>query len=318
MIKFFVVLLTSLFAMALHAKTITSIDILDATLKAALKNKGSCLRYQLPTRFCVWFSPWVGRNVTPVLDHYLPDLVVIVYRNKEDNPWLEANQLLDKPSAMAQASVIQQVGSGNHSFLDEHEQQVIFKEADVIGNPALAILPQYVGEVLLTSTATPMKPYFQSMLDSALWRGFMPEALPEEAAAVALSMIHHIGTGLTDWGGVYPHEGTVMGNNDAKASMVIAERAADLLTNSASYGHIHQVLTNSCGEHCKAASITENSNATLFQLIYPIEQTDCAPLGSDSSYNERMLNDKGVYMWVVWRQYQGCADGDGKFIGVFP
>jgi hypothetical protein len=100
--------------------------------------------------------------------------------------------------------------------------------------------------------------------------------------------------------------------------MVVAARAADLVTNTLSYGHLRQVVENTCGQHCKAAPIAENSEQTLFQLIYPIEQTDCAPLGSELSYDERMLNDKGAYIWVVWRHYQGCVDGDGKFVGVFP
>ncbi len=301
-----------------NAKTITSMDIVNSTIKAALKSDGGCLHYQLPTRFCVWFSPWVGRNTTPLLDHYLPDVVVIVYRSPPDNPWVEVNTLFDKPSQIVQARFIKKIGSGNYSFLDTHEQQVIFKEADVIGNPALTVLPKYSGEMLLTSTAIPMRPYFQSMLDSALWRGFMPEALLEETASVALGAIHHIGSGLTDWGGVYPHEGTVMGNNDAKASMVIAARATDLLTNNSSYGHVHQAFKNICGAHCKAAPITENNNDILFQLIYPIEKTNCVPLGTDDSYDERMLNDQGVYVWVVWRRYQGCANGDGTFMGVMP
>ncbi len=324
MIKSVLTIVVTLAMTTLQANTLTSINIVDVTLKAALKSHSPCLRYKIPTQFCLWISPWAGKNVTPFLDHYSPDLVVIVYRNQADNPWIEVNALLDKGSHMAQASVMAHlgasspIGSGNHSLMDTHEQAVIFKEADVIGNPAVALFPKYIGDVLLPSTATPMKPYFQSILDSVLWRGLMPEALPEEMASVALGAIHHVGIGLVDWGGVYPHEGTVIGNNDAKASMVIAQRAADVLTNHIGYGHLKQSLDNTCGQHCNASPITENSNDTLFQLIYPIEQTDCVPLGSEASYNERMLNDKGVYMWIVWRHYQGCVDGEGKFIGVFP
>ena len=318
MIKFLFTVLTLFIATTIHAKNITSVHIVHSTLTAAMKSDGGCLQYHVPTRFCLWLSPWVGRNTTPVLDHYLPDLVVIIYRNAGENPWIEANTLFDTPSAIVQSHVIQHIGSGDHTFLDAHEQQVIFKEADVIGNPALAILPNSIGEMLLTSTATPLKPYFQSMLDTALWRGFMPEALPEETVSVALGAIHHIGSGLIDWGGVYPHEGSVIGNNDAKASMAIAARAADLLTNPTGYGHIHQGLENTCGAHCTAAAITENSKDTLFQLIYPIEKTNCVPLGRDDSYDERMLNDQGAYVWIVWRHYQGCADGQGTFIGVIP
>jgi integrating conjugative element protein (TIGR03756 family) len=185
----------------------------------------------------------------------------------------------------------------------------------VIGNPALLVFSQSLNSLLLKSISRSMKPYFQSMTDSLLWRGLMPEALPEETASIALEALHHVGTGLNDWGGIYPHEGTVMAENDLKASMVIAQRAADLLTNNSTYGHVHQTLSNSCGKHCKASSITENSDETLFQLIYPIEETDCSPLGSEKSYRDDMINEEGAYVWILWRHYQGCPNGDGHFLG---
>jgi integrating conjugative element protein (TIGR03756 family) len=190
---------------------------------------------------------------------------------------------------------------------------VVFKEADVIGNPALIALPR--GLVLLPSTSIPMNPYFQSMADSLLWRGFMPQAAAEETASIVLENLHHVGTGFSDWGGVYPHEGTVMNIDDLKASMVIAQRATDLLTNAKSLGHIHQTLMTQCGQHCQSSPIQENSKETLFQMVYPIEQTSCSALGSDESYDESMHTEEGAYVWVVWRHYKGCEDGDGKYIG---
>jgi integrating conjugative element protein (TIGR03756 family) len=315
MIKLHWLLLLILFSINVQAENITSWTLTRATLSGAIN--GNCLRYKLPRKFCIWVSPFGGRKLTPVLDHYLPDLVVVVYRNNDENPWTEAKILLDKMSATAQETVFPHVGSGNHSFLDAHEQSVIFKEADVIGNPGLTVMPHYFKLVLLPSTAKPLFPYFQSMIDSFLWRGFMPQALPEEAAAVALGEFHHVGRGLTDWGGVYPHEGTVMSQDDARASMVIAQRAADLLTNTMPYLHVHQTLSLTCGQHCQSSAIKENSDETLFQLVYP-EQSDCAVLGSDQSYNEKMLNEKGAYVWIVWRHYHGCADGDGLYIGETP
>lgn len=315
MTKWFLSLLLFAVAFDANAKSITSVDITQATVKG-IKN---CLHYQFPPkRFCIWLSPESGRTLTPVLDHYLPDLVVTVFRNQEDNPWSEARTLLDKPSHAIQQGFINKVGNSNHSFLDEHAQEVMFKEADVIGNPGLAVIPSYIGEVILSSTSVPFKPYFQSMVDSALWRGLMPQALPEEVAAVALNVIHHVGTGINDWGGIYPHEGTIVANDDAKASLVIAQRAADIVTNPHIYGHVHQSLENSCGENCDASPIVENSKDTLFQLIYPIVDDDCSMLGSEKSYNEKMLNDEGAYAWIVWRHYQGCPEGDGKLIGVTP
>ena len=314
MLTFLIIILsTNAFA---SSANFTTVSVTKNTLKAFTKLNGNCLNYKIPTRFCIWVSPLGEVSTTPMLDHYLPDLVVVVYRNSDENPWIEAKTLLDVPANKAQAVFLPDAGSGNHGFMQGNDQAVIFKEADVIGNPALLVLPQRL--TLLPSTASAMRPYFQSMLDSALWRGLMPQASVEEAASLVLGELHHVGIGLTDWGGVYPHEGTVLGNDDARASMVVAQRAADLLTNTTIFGHVRASLANTCGTHCKASPIKENSKDTLFQMISPVEEDECSVLGSDQSYQENMQNNEGAYAWIVWRHYQGCVDGEGTFIGVTP
>jgi len=293
---------------------INSGTIIKDTL-AALPN---CLHYQIPTHFCLWVNEWGEVNTTPVTSHYLPDLVISVFAKPHDNPWFEANKIVDSVGQPIQQGIVKTVtgmdaGSGNHILLDQHEQNVIFKEADVIGNPALAMIPAHG---LLPSAATPWLPYFQSMADSLLWRGLPPIALPEEALAVGLNVMHHIGTGVTNWGGVYPHEGKVINDNDVKASAVIADRAGDLVTSQSELGHVYKYLTNSCGEHCSAAPIQENNKETYFQMIYPVTQTDCHILGDSESYSSNMINSEGAYVWVVWRHYEGCADGEGQYAGI--
>ncbi len=295
------------------SESIHSGTIISDTM-TALPN---CLHYQIPIHYCMWISEWGEVNTTPVLSHYLPDLVVSVFTKPYDNPWLEINKIVDSIGQPIQKEIIQgftgfDVGSGSHSLLDSHEQAVVFKEADVIGNPALMMIPQHG---LLPTTSTSWKPYFQSMTDSVLWRGLPPAALPEEGMALGLNIVHHVGTGLMNWGGVYPHEGKVIGENDAQASAVIAERAADLVTRHSEYGHIYQNLSTACGQHCSASPIQENSKETYFQMIYPITQNDCHILGSNDSYSSHMLNPEGAYVWVVWRHYEGCADGDGQYLG---
>jgi integrating conjugative element protein (TIGR03756 family) len=276
-----------------------------------------CLHYQIPIHYCVWVNEWGEVNTTPVLSHYLPDLVVSVFNKPHDNPWVEINKIVDSAGQPAQQGLIKGItgfdaGNGNHSLLDSHEQSVLFKEADVIGNPALVMIPAHG---LLPSTATPLVPYFQSMVDSVLWRGLPPASLPEEGMALGLNVTHHIGTGITNWGGIYPHEGKIINDNDVKASIVIAERAADLVTQHGEYGHVYKDVSTSCGEHCSAAPIQENSKETYFQMIYPVTQTDCHILGDGDSYSSDMLNSDGGYVWIVWRHYEGCADGDGQYLG---
>ncbi|MEO8964697.1 MAG: TIGR03756 family integrating conjugative element protein [Gammaproteobacteria bacterium] len=281
---------------------------------AALPN---CLHYQIPTHFCIWISESGDINTTPIVSHYLPDLVISVFAKPHDNPWIEVNKILDNIGQPIQKEIVKSVtgidvGNGNHNLLDQHEQNVIFKEADVIGNPALTMMPAHG---LLPSIATPWQPYFQSMSDSLLWRGLPPAALTEEGMALGLNVIHHIGIGLTNWGGVYPHEGKVINDNDTKASAVIAERAGDLVTSRSEYGHVYKYLSTSCGEHCSASPIQENSEEAYFQMIYPTTQTDCHILGNSDSYTPDMLNPERAYVWVVWRHYEGCADGDGQYLG---
>jgi integrating conjugative element protein (TIGR03756 family) len=292
---------------------INSVSITKATLTAL----PSCLHYQIPTHFCIWVSELGEVNVTPIVSHYLPDVVISVFNKPHDNPWLEINKILDSVSQPIQNQLVKDVtgiaaGSGSHSFETENEQNVIFKEADIVGNPALTLIPNHG---LLHSTATPFIPYFQSMLDSLQWRGLPPASLPEEALALIFNVQHHIGKGLTNWGGIYPHEGKVANDNDMKAAAVIAERAGDLITNPANLGHIFKSLSTKCGEHCSAAPIQENSKETYFQMIYPITQNECHILGESNSYDPTMLNSEGSYTWVVWRHYSGCADGEGVYVG---
>jgi integrating conjugative element protein (TIGR03756 family) len=278
----------------------------------------SCLHYQVPIHYCVWVSELGKINTTPILSHYLPDLVVSVFNKPRDNPWLEINKIVDGVGEPVQQGIVKSVtgldvGNGNHSLLDTHEQTVVFKEADVVGNPALAMIPAHG---LLPSTSKPWWPYFQSMVDSMLWRGLPPTSLPEEGMALGLNITHHVGTGLTNWGGIYPHEGKVINDNDTKASIVIAERAADLVTQQGVYGHVYKYLPASCGEHCSASPIQENSKETYFQMIYPVTQTDCHILGDNESYSSDMLNSEGAYVWIVWRHYEGCSNGDGQYLGM--
>ena len=306
-------LLISLLLSLSAEASINTATIIQDTLTAL----PSCLHYQLSAHFCIWISPTGKINTTPIVSHYLPDLVVSVFNQPHDNPWIEINKIIDNTSRPIQNTLIKattrlNAGGGRHGLQNQHEQDVIFKEADVIGNPALLLIPAHG---LLPSTATPWLPYYQSMTDSLLWRGIPPYVLPEEGMALGLNITHHVGMGFQNWGGMYPHEGKVINDNDVKASMVIAQRATDLLTNSNVFGHIHKELDLKCGKQCKAAPIQENSKQTYFQMIYPVIQHSCHVLGTNESYTPSMLNQKGAYVWIVWRHYEGCSNGYGHYIG---
>ncbi len=296
---------------------ITSVDIAARTLEA-LPN---CLHYEVKGA-CVWLSKTGIKTATPYLSHYLPDVVISVFNKSDDNPWLEMRTTLDAAGAKAQSAMVSTltndtVGGGQHKFNNPLQENTFFKEADVIGNPALTALPKT--PVLLSSTATPLKPYFQSMLDSALWRGFSPQADAEQAYAAGVALVRYIGTqgGMITWGTALPYEGKVETSNDAKAAAVIAQRAGNLITttNATNWGHVYQSLSTNCGTGCTAATIQERSEDAQFQLIYPVTQNSCQVFGRTMMYGEEEeMKTQGAYLWVLWRKYEGCIQGDGELI----
>lgn len=297
-------------------------DINSATMTAdTLEALPSCVHYEIKG-LCYWAN-WNGINTTPYIEQYLPDVVVTVFNKPGDNPWLEIRDTYDEAGKAAENQIVSsltdlKVGDGQHSLDDVREQNVFFKEADVIGNPGLAVLPKDI--VFLPSTATPFVPYYQSMLDAASWRGLpqIKTTLAEEAYAMVADPFHHVGTQFINWGGVYPHEGKVASSNDAKAAAVIAQRAGDLITsnNPIILGHIYKPLSTQCGEECNAAAIQENSSNTKFQMIYPVEENRCDYFGKTIDFGQTAeTQTNGAYVWIVWRHYSGCANGEGQYIG---
>jgi integrating conjugative element protein (TIGR03756 family) len=301
------------------AAGITSVDITAATLKG-LANPESCLKYHVEPAVCVWLSPEGAQTFTPYIEQHIPDLIVSVYRNEDENPWFEARKLLDAMPGNVRQKLVPMIGSGDSPLNKVGDNGVIFKEADVIGNPAVSMFMQHIPYASLKTTARPMMPYYLSIVDTMAWRGTSLLSKPEETYSIGADFIHRVGTGFTNWGGVYPHQGFVLGTDDAIASMVIAERAADLVTTSIPFDHVHQILPEDCGFKCRASPIKENSDETLFQRIYPDKQNSCEIFGSDASDSDGIYNqDKqydGSYAWIVWRKYEGCVQGDGVFIGV--
>ncbi len=302
---FFVLLMTpSAFA------SIDSAEIISDTLLGL----PACLHYEV-LGTCFWLTPEGATIATPYVQHYLPDVVVSVFNQNDGNPWLEIHDTFDQAGQLADESMVKLIADvpaagGQHSFQTPLEQHVFFKQVDVIGNPALPLLP--TAPVLLPAAAIPLLPYFQSMLDSALWRGFPPQALPEQAYAYGADVTHYIGSGLTIWGGVYPYEGKTFAGNDWKAGAVIAQRAVNMLTASNEWGHIYKSLPINCGTECEAATIHEDDDQTQFQAIYPAFSSLCEVFGRSSSYGENVKAPAdGAYLWIMWRRYQGCIPAPG-------
>lgn len=296
---------------------INSVEIAARTLSAA----PHCLHYQIKG-VCFWQFKGVITK-TNYLIHYLPDVVVSVFNKSNENPWLEMRDTLDVAGSAAQSAIVSgltedKVGSGQHKFNNPLVENTFFKEVDIVGNPALATFSNYAQ--FLPSAASIGMPYFQSMLDSALWRGFSPQADPEQLYAASVALVRYIGMGggSVTWGTAVPFEGKIETSNDAKAAAVVAQRASNLMTttNASSFGHVYQPLGTTCGTQCKAATIKENDDDTQFQMIFPVAETTCERFGQHVSYGEEAeTKTQGAYAWVLWRKYEGCVQGAGTFVG---
>ena len=202
-------------SLQLNAGALTSAEIAAKTIEAV----PNCMHYKIEGA-CFWMDRWGLVTSTPYADQYLPDVIVSVFDKPGDNPWLEMNDTIDQVGKVTEGKIVgiasggDHVGYGQHSMADSHEQSVYFKEAEVIGNPALVLFNHWT---FLSSTAIPLLPYFQSMLDAVMWRGFTPEAMPEKVAAMGQDMVRRIGAFPITWGGAFPIEGSINAGNDAKA-----------------------------------------------------------------------------------------------------
>jgi len=291
-----------------------SLDTLD--IIARTQSCRHCYHYRVKG-VCVWGTIKNGMpRVTETLrvSHYLPDVVVSVFPEK--NPWTEAEHAFQRPAkSVANKLGYGPLGSGHSESREAGIANIRFKEATVIGHPSNLVLANIPGMDLLPSQAKPWVPYYISISDTLLWRNAEPEMLayPEKLIPGA----KEVGEGLKwSWGPLYPRTGFVMHENDAKASGVIALRAAHLASTSHRIPHISVNLTNnSCGKKCKGPGAIFNNDDALFQMIYPKKEKRAHKLVSDIDEEwAKELSDDEAYVWVVWRKYEGCKDGKGKFL----
>lgn len=300
---------------AYASDTINSFDVVEDTLKGA----SHCLHYKI-VGMCFWLRCSIegcGIKTTLKIDHYLPDVVVSSYTHPNNNPWWFAQQVEDP--VLYQAGKMQMhhfahfsMGSGDEQDNSHRDLNNKFHEVDIIGNPALSILSGY--DVLLPSTATPFTPYYSSLMDTYAWR-FL--ALERFYPGSFIPGIHDVGTFvLHDWGPVYPRNGYVNQPDDAKAAAVDVLRASTIVT-ATGQPHIYMPLSNTCGKHCRAYPVKENSKDAQYQMIYPKVEKQCIVFGGSDITSlhpwETDAYTKGHdrYVWILWRHYRGCIPKNG-------
>jgi integrating conjugative element protein (TIGR03756 family) len=298
-------------------------QVIEATINAA----PSCLKYKV-IGLCFWkvcaaHFCWIEETLK--VDQYLPDAVVSIYRKDDSNPWDYPHTIVDPLAhqiGQTQTKSIMgfDMGVGYQSNSQPQEQNNHFKEADLIGNPAIAIF-QSLDDVFLPSQAKPFMPYYLSQADSYLWRSPLIEMALYPSGLVP--GLHVVGSLINNWGNVYPRTGFIDQPADGKVAAVIAQRAADIATRT-TQPHVYQPLNinNSCGDHCDTWEAKENDPNTNWQMIYPKQENICVVFGENDLKQLRPWEQDaaqqgdGNYAWIMWRHYRGCIpDKGGTYVG---
>ena len=287
-----------------------------------LKAVPQCLHYRV-FGLCYWLvcdGAICNIHSTLKVEHYLPDAVVSVYRQYQNNPWDYANRAVDTAAYQAGVTAVgMKLGGGNESTRSQYDQDTHFKEVDIIGNPAISVFSVAKYGLIPASLAKPFMPYYVSLADAYVWRSPLVEMT--RYPANLLPGVHIVGSLLNNWGSIYPRTGFILQPQDVKAAAVIAQRAADITTRSLQPHIYHPLPSGSCGSDCTVVEVKENNTDTQWQMIYPIVETECSVFGKNDLKqrhpwgSEAARASKGDYVWVLWRRYHGCIPADGKYLG---
>ena len=303
-----------------------------------------CLDWKI-IGLCLWLRCKHGRcrvNTTPRVRHHLPDLVFLAYDQTGNAPWVEWKTLASvaaAPGLLAGGSYPHQGSRDGHALR--------FKEVDAIGHPVPLRRGLPGVDYLCRSQAKPMFPYFSSVADALQWRGGGVESFRAESVTPGLREIGE--WPLNSWGAIFPRTGFVLQPEDAKAAAVTVQRAADIVTQlgqarvyvpfayDGSREVVHGDTAASNQDACEdsggawkgvSAAYGQcrtqwqmawlpplNERNARWQMISPQPQSSCESFGSPSNWSSGKTSLDGSYAWNLWRPYECCAPGKGKYLG---
>jgi integrating conjugative element protein (TIGR03756 family) len=285
---------------------------------------------------CMWMlmTPYGPvYSYTMFVKHFLPDLLISVFRNKESDP-LKTYQVVDKAmDKIGQATYklySSEITGTGHVGDNPTTDMDRFYDVNVIGNPAISEFK--TGFATHKAVTTPYAIYYSSLLDQLLWHNPEPELLLHPTAL--LPFFNNEGSMFAPWGSLYPRYGVVTQFSKYKAAGVIALRASHIATHKGQSHLYNKAKTGAtaCGVMCKvSASMINKPNDIEFQLVYPLDKTfiynkkdigynDTIPASVHDfthSYKSEETKEGGDnYAWLLWRKYEGCLPGKGALVGV--
>lgn len=271
-----------------------------------------CIRWQVKG-ICYWLqcTPWGCKVRTSVkVKHFIPTVVVSSYAQTGNNPWSEVSQLGHGIPGIAEG------GGSNAQKRSQRKDNLVFKNVDVIGHPALAapVFNNFMGSMGYTcgTSAKPFVPYFLSTLDAVMWRAGIPESVYPEALIPGRREVGNQASGNM-WGNIYPRSGFATQVDDFKAAALMAQRAADIVTRTGQV-HIYRTLRDSPGAgYWPPGPVTENTGNEnhQWQPLAPAVSHSCAVF----PVSDTPQAQDGNYAWSLWQPYSCCQRRGQTFLG---
>lgn len=281
-------------------------EINTATIMASTVSP-SCADYKV-VGMCYWLkcTYWKCSVKTSIkVAHFIPEMVVSAYNHDNQSPWTEV-KWLNKG-----------VMGGQSQTPHKRYTQFTFKNGEAFGHPggiALTMLNSL--GYSCSSQTTPYQPYFLSGLDFFAWRFDMPEMFYPEAFT---PFMREMGKNGDQWGNLYPRSGSVTQSHDYKASAVIAQRIADIVSRKGQL-HIYISATKSSKRDGKwyPKEVKEGDESThKWQMLSPKMTSSCSIFpdgGVVSGYGDKLSKTEN-YSWALWRPYSCCKKQGQIFLG---
>ncbi|OTA19823.1 integrating conjugative element protein [Xenorhabdus beddingii] len=308
-----VITLMAAFSPAVQASINTAQIIAGSVSPSCLSWRVSGICYWL---FCTWHGCTVKTSVR--VSHYLPEAVVSTYHAAGGNPWSEMAQVSQlsggAENAVTGAFSHLSTGGGDHNvkISGQRSTRLRFKYADAIGHPAPTLMGGSIPGYSCRSVATPLMPYFLSTLDTVAWRSGLPESFYPEALIPGQRELGNMMAGNL-WGNIYPRSGFVSQGDDDKASAVVAQRVADIITR-AGQPHVYQALQGQRADgYWPPGPVTENSGTKnhRWQRLSPHLSSSCAVFPD----GEHTSDVQGNQAYALWQPYSCCQRRGQRFLG---
>jgi integrating conjugative element protein (TIGR03756 family) len=294
---------------------ITSAEIVTSAMTST-----DCIQWRV-SGICYWlFCTTFGCSVrTSVkVTHNIPEVVVSTYTDAGGNPWTEMSGISGASGGIENTltHALSGLSAGGNNAADQksggqRHSAVKFKYADALGHPATSLIGGAISGYSCDTAATPFIPYFLSTLDVLAWRTGVPESLYPEALIPGR---REVGNQLAGnmWGNVYPRGGFVQQTDDDKASAVVAQRVADIITRSGE-PHVYQPLVGTRRDgYWPPSPVLENDASThTWQRLSPHLSQSCA-IFPDGSYPTAA---DGNEAYALWQPYSCCQRRGQTFLG---